>query len=59
MARKKVSPTTLLNAQTFAADLTDLFLKYNGILWKVRDAGAIAMAVNLVSASLSLILGRK
>jgi hypothetical protein len=59
MAKRKTAavatePTRAEMWQAFIAELTGLFVAYNGKLWKVRRAGEIAAAANLVANTLAL-----
>ena len=55
MAKKKApEPTTAELWQSFTVDILAIFTRYNGKLWRVRRAGEIAAAVNVIVNSIAI-----
>lgn len=55
-AKKTAKAFNATSTQAFVQDLTDLFLKYNGVLWKVKDAGAIAAVAQMVAGTAQMLI---
>ncbi len=55
---KKRDAVQVMTWGAFAVDLTDLLAKYNGKLWKVKDAATITAGVNFITGMLPLFFRR-
>ena len=55
-APKAAAAPTALDFQSLTTDLAAILVKYNGTLWKVRDASTIALVAQLAANTVSTFL---